>query len=103
MNIVAFAASNSRHSINRQLLNCAANLLPDGAIRFLDLNDYEMPIYSIDREHESGIPEKAEQFMGHIASCDALLISFAEHNGTYTAAFKNIFDWCSRINSKGHL
>ena len=26
-----------------------------------------------------------------------LIISFAEHNGLYSAAYKNLFDWCSRI------
>ena len=29
-----------------------------------------------------------------------LMISFAEHNGSYTVAYKNIFDWASRINPK---
>ena len=24
----------------------------------------------------------------------------SEHNGNYSAAFKNIFDWCTRINGK---
>ena len=28
------------------------------------------------------------------------MISFAEHNGNFTAAFKNIFDWASRIDQK---
>jgi NAD(P)H-dependent FMN reductase len=28
------------------------------------------------------------------------VISFAEHNGAYSTAFKNIFDWTSRINAK---
>jgi len=28
------------------------------------------------------------------------MISFAEHNGSYTVAYKNIFDWASRINAK---
>ena len=28
---------------------------------------------------------------------DGIIISFAEHNGAYTVAFKNIFDWISRI------
>ncbi len=25
------------------------------------------------------------------------MISFSEHNGSYTAAFKNTFDWASRV------
>jgi NAD(P)H-dependent FMN reductase len=59
-----------------------------------------MPIYSIDRQNEHGIPERAHAFMAKIAAADALLISFAEHNGAYTAAYKNLFDWCSRIDPK---
>ena len=32
-----------------------------------------------------------------LKNADGIVISFAEHNGVYTAAFKNIFDWISRI------
>lgn len=102
MKILAFSASNSRNSINKQLVTHAAEVFktefkPDADIETLDLNDYEMPIYSIDRERESGIPQLAQDFLDKIGGADALLISFAEHNGLYTAAFKNIFDWASRL------
>ena len=105
MKILAFAASNSRQSINGQLVRHACNVLTteialDAQIEFLDLNDYEMPIYSIDREKASGIPEAAQAFYNKIGSVDALIISFAEHNGAYTVAFKNVYDWASRINAK---
>ena len=30
-------------------------------------------------------------------SFDAVIVSLAEHNGSYTAAFKNLYDWLSRI------
>ncbi len=98
MKILSFPASNSRHSINRQLLNYAERFLTEFDIEHLDINDYEMPIYSEDREKESGIPDKAKAFLSKIAEADALLISFAEHNGNYAAAFKNLFDRCSRAN-----
>ena len=103
--ILAFAASNSSTSINKQLVTYAASILNQqymqGAeIEILDLNDYEMPIYSSDREETSGIPNLAENFFNKIGHADVVLISFAEYNGSYTAAFKNIFDWASRINSK---
>ncbi len=66
----------------------------------LDLNDYEMPIYSVDREQETGIPQLAHDFYNQITATDFIMISFAEYNGSYTAAFKNIFDWISRVNNK---
>lgn len=105
MKILAFAASNSRNSINRALVDhAAASILPgilhDATVELLDLNDYEMPIYSIDREREFGIPAEAREFFGRIGAADALLVSFAEHNGFVTAAWKNVFDWMSRIETK---
>ena len=66
----------------------------------IDLNDYELPLFSEDIELEIGQPPKALEFLRKIGESDALLISFAEHNGSYSVAYKNIFDWCSRINPK---
>uniref|UniRef100_UPI002FDE5301 NADPH-dependent FMN reductase n=1 Tax=Epilithonimonas sp. TaxID=2894511 RepID=UPI002FDE5301 len=34
---------------------------------------------------------------------DLLIISLAEHNSTYTTAFKNVFDWISRIKDRKHF
>lgn len=95
--ILAFGASNSKNSINKKLVIYAANQIDDAEITVLDLNDFEMPIYSIDREKESGIPELAVQFKNQIKAADGLIVSFAEHNGAYTTAFKNILDWISRL------
>ncbi|PSW58129.1 NADPH-dependent FMN reductase [Photobacterium leiognathi] len=100
MKLLAFAATNSQQSINRALVTYAASQVNADEVEILDLNDFEMAIYSIDRENTSGIPEQAQLFFDKISQADAVLISFAEHNGTYTAAYKNIFDWASRINQK---
>ncbi|WP_318469190.1 NADPH-dependent FMN reductase [Photobacterium leiognathi] len=100
MKLLAFAATNSQQSINRALVTYAASQVNADEVEILDLNDFEMAIYSIDRENVSGIPEQAQLFFDKIGQADAVLISFAEHNGTYTAAYKNIFDWASRINQK---
>jgi hypothetical protein len=59
-----------------------------------------MPIYSVDREREDGIPAPAHAFFRRIGQADAILVSFAEHNGSVTAAWKNVFDWMSRIEMK---
>ena len=100
MKILAFAASNSKKSINKELVKYASSLVKDSELELLDLNDYELPIYSVDREAETGIPNLAKEFFSKITNSDLVIISFAEHNGTYTAAYKNIFDWLSRINQK---
>jgi len=100
MQLLAFAASNSSRSINKQLVTYAASLLPGASTEILDLNDYEMPLFSVDREARDGHPQQAHQFLARIAAADALLVSFAEHNGSYTAAWKNLYDWCSRIETR---
>jgi len=103
MKVLAFAASNSRNSINKALVTHAAELLKEtqqAQIEILDLNDFEMPIYSIDREQQGGIPEPAQAFFNKIGEADVVLISYAEHNGNVTAAYKNLFDWASRIDQK---
>jgi chromate reductase, NAD(P)H dehydrogenase (quinone) len=102
--IVVLAASNSTTSINKRLAMHAAKVLQDEfkapvEIEVLDLNDYEMPIYSPEREAQ-GIPQLAQNFYAELGAADGVIISLAEHNGAYTASFKNILDWCSRIKMK---
>lgn len=99
MKILAFAASNNSQSINKKLVTYVTQLI-DAEVEILSLNEYEMPIYSADREAESGIPKLAKMFFDKIGQADAIVISFAEYNGSYTSAFKNIFDWVSRIDQK---
>lgn len=104
MKVLAFGASNSRNSINKKLVQYAAGLLEEvienATVEVIDINDYEMPLFSVDREKEGGVPELAHQFYKKIGDADALLISYAEHNGAYAAAFKSLFDWVSRIDQK---
>jgi len=100
MKILAFAASSSSKSINKQLATYAASLVADATIEILDINDYEMPLFSQDKEEVLGQPEQAKAFFAKLGQADAIIISFAEHNGSYTAAYKNLFDWTSRIDQK---
>ena len=90
--------------INRALVCYAAAWLqalhPKVTVEFLDINDYEMPVYSIDREKADGIHLLPTTFFEKIGAADALLVSFAEYNGFVTAAWKNTYDWMSRIETK---
>lgn len=96
-NIIAFGASNSKHSINKQLAQYAASQLTTTEITILDLNNFELPVYSVDLEKESGIPTNATRFLQFIKESDGIIISLAEYNGLHTSAFKNLWDWLSRI------
>lgn len=47
--IIAFGASSSKTSINKELATYAAHQFQNASVEVLDLNDYEMPIFSTDR------------------------------------------------------
>lgn len=98
MKVLAFAASTSKNSINHQLVTYTSSFFTDSTL--IRLIDFEMPIFSVDIETEHGIPQKALELATLIDASDLLLISFAEHNGAYAAAFKNAFDWLSRIPNR---
>ena len=97
--ILAFAGSNSRTSINKQLATYAASHTEDITYDVADLNEYPLPIFSLEEE-EKGFPKLAIAFNDLLSNYDGFIISLAEHNGAYTAVFKNIFDWVSRIDRK---
>ncbi|MBX2828234.1 MAG: NAD(P)H-dependent oxidoreductase [Flavobacteriaceae bacterium] len=98
--IIALGGSNSKNSINKTLAVYAARKVETAETTIVDLNDFEMPLYGVDFETENGIPENAIKLNELIASTDGLVISLAEHNGSYSVAFKNTLDWLSRIDIK---
>ena len=98
--IIAFAGSNSKTSINKKLVSFAGSLIEQANVELLDLNDFDVPTYSVDLEQEAGIPSNAEQLLEKIKTSDGLILSLAEHNGAYSAVFKSLFDWMSRVDVK---
>ncbi|MEM1338521.1 MAG: NAD(P)H-dependent oxidoreductase [Bacteroidota bacterium] len=95
--ILAFGASNSRTSINKTFATYVANQLTNTEVIVADLNDYEPPLYSKDLEQQNGIHENVLRFYELIKASDGIVVSVAEYNGLHTAAFKNLWDWLSRI------
>jgi chromate reductase len=100
MKITTFGASSSKKSINKTFAHYTAQQFQDATIDFLDLNDYSLPLFSVDLENEMGIPQNAKDFYLKILNSDLLVISMAEHNGSYSAVFKNLLDWISRYEGK---
>ena len=74
--IVAFGASSSSKSINKIFATYAAKQIQNSQAIILDLNNFEMPIYSEDYERIHGIPNKAYEFKNIIKDSDGIIISF---------------------------
>ena len=102
MKVLAIPATNSVGGKNHRLLRHVAQLISeqvaDVELTFVDLNEFELPIYSSVREDEGGVPDLARQFFELIGDSDAVVVSYAEYNGSFTPAWKNTFDWASRID-----
>ncbi|PZD76927.1 NADPH-dependent FMN reductase [Mesonia sp. K7] len=99
-NILAYAGSNSSVSINHELVSFVANQVINHHVDIIRLTDYEVPLYDHDLEQREGQPENTKKLIDKIQQYDALLISVNEHNGGPSAFYKNILDWCSRVDRK---
>lgn len=96
--ILAFAGSLRKDSYNKTLIKIAvAGANAAGAdVTYIDLRDYQLPIYDADLEGESGIPDNAMKLKQLFIDADGLLLSAPEYNSSMTAVFKNTIDWVSR-------
>lgn len=97
-NILAFSASNSKNSINTQLVNFAVSHIAGQNVQSISLTDFELPIYSQDLQKERGFSVDLQLLMNKIKESDALIISVNEHNRMISAFFKNILDWLSSLD-----
>lgn len=95
--ILAFAGSNASTSINYKLIQHTTTLLGENSVEVKDMSTFNLPIYSEDLEKNEGFPDNLVTFMNIIKASDGLLISLNEHNGGFSAFFKNILDWLSRM------
>lgn len=93
--ILGIPGSLRRNSLNRSLLDAAAELMPDsGKLELANLSD--LPLYNWDVEQESGFPEPVQRFRQQIAEADGLLFATPEYNYSMPGALKNALDWASR-------
>jgi chromate reductase len=98
--ILAIGGSNSKTSINKMLATHIASQVAGAAVTTLDWDHLVLPLYSVDLEANEGIPEAVIAFKKQIEDTDSIVLSVAENNGNITAAFKNLWDWTSRLDPK---
>lgn len=97
-NIIAFAGSNSKNSINADLITHVAAQITSASVSVIDLKELDIPMYSIDTETEQGFPVDVTILKNKISESDGVILSVNEHNGSVSAFFKNILDWLSRVD-----
>lgn len=96
--ILAFAGSNSKLSINYELVQFVSGQLVQEEVKLIKLTDYTLPIYNINSEEDEGFPPALEELYNEIKNAKALIVSVNEHNGMLSSFFKNVLDWLSRLD-----
>jgi chromate reductase len=100
-NVIVIGASTSKNSINKELVNYSAEQLNDVELIKVDISNFNnLPIFSVDTEDNNGAPKEIIELNALFKSTDGFIISFAEHNGSYAAGYKNVMDWISRQEGK---
>lgn len=102
--VLAFAGSTRTESINKKLVQQAAEVAREmGAkVTVIDLKNYPIPLYDGDLEAESGMPENAKRIRDLMIKSQAVIIASPEYNGSIPAVLKNLIDWASRSESGGY-
>lgn len=94
---IAFSGSNSSTSINKQLLLSVLHYHEAADIEFVDIRDWDIPMFSEDLE-KKGFPEQLVVFQQQLKAAAFILVGTNEHNRSVSAFLKNILDWISRID-----
>ena len=98
MRILALGGSLRAASLNRALLNEAADLAPSGTT--LDLGHVTvagaLPLFNQDILDHEGPPGEVTQLKDALRAADGLLIATPEYNWGIPGFLKNAIDWASR-------
>lgn len=96
--VLAFAGSLRRESLNKRLVRIAQRGAEQAGaqVTFIDLKDYELPIFDQDYEDAHGLPDNGRKLKDLFLEHRGLLIACPEYNSGITAVLKNTIDWVSR-------
>ena len=96
--LIAIAGSTRKASCNQAALKVlvTAAIKAGATVKFIDLAEYDLPIYNQDLEEKSGLPANAKKLQQLIGNADGLLIASPEYNGLPTPLLLNVIAWASR-------
>lgn len=99
--LVAFAGSLRTASHNKRIAHIAAEAAraAGAEVTFVDLREFNLPVFDQDIEDATGLPEGAKKLKALFRESDGFLIASPEYNSSITAALKNAIDWASRSES----
>jgi chromate reductase len=97
--LLFLSGSIRKDSLNKKLAKNAVELakkIGGAEITYIDLADFDMPIYNGDLEDASGLPENAKKLKNLFIEHDGFFIASPEYNSSISGLLKNSLDWISR-------
>lgn len=96
--LLFLAGSARKDSLNKKLAKAAADMAKakGATATYIDLADFDMPIYDGDIEATSGLPENAKRLKKLFQDHDGFFIASPEYNSSFSSLLKNALDWISR-------
>lgn len=100
--ILFLSGSTRRGSFNNALAKAACEFAKTQNVdaEYIDLADYELPLFNQDEEADRGMPGNAKRLKQKFAESDGYFIATPEYNGSFTPLLKNALDWISRANEE---
>jgi len=102
--LLFLAGSLRTKSYNKMLARTAADMAMKHQgveVKYIDLINFEMPVYNADIEESSGLPQHAKDLKQIFAESSGIFIATPEYNSSYSAVLKNTIDWISRPHEEG--
>ena len=93
LTLAALVGSLRTASVNRWVLDTAANMTPEITWNRVDLRD--VPLYNQDVE-DTGAPESVQRMRDAVSAADGLVVFTPEYNWSVPGVTKNAIDWLSR-------
>lgn len=96
--LLFLAGSVRQDSTNKKLAQFAAKLAEQAGAEatYIDLKDYNMPLYDGDWEAENSLPAHAVKLKKIFQEHDGIFIASPEYNSSFSPLLKNALDWISR-------
>lgn len=98
MRVLAFAASLRKNSLNRKLIELAAEIAraEQADVDLAEFSEFNMPLYDGDLDAAQGLPEGGQELKRRVEAASALIIAVPEYNYSIPGTLKNAIDWVSR-------
>jgi len=98
--ILFLSGSTRKGSFNSALAKAAFTYAQSQNVdtEYIDLAEYEMPLFNEDDESANGMHENAKRLKQKFVEVDGYFIASPEYNGSITPLLKNALDWISRAH-----